>query len=331
LAKWNQINKKPMPTTICSPPAICSPRERSRQRAWGVRRTIPVIEDGQGARPSRSDYISIRFLEVEKRLLEEALRWSTYGKLSAYLRDVGTGWDLRGPVTAKAGILLHWICAYLGQEVGQEEWNELAGLFEALLGTDSLRPGLHLTERHVLGAAAAAGDGDESGALGLIGRRGRGHEVRRQLLEEQKSRDYQINFKISEERKALVDQATAQEGYRTRSEYIRTVLLGWDRAYPALTRCAVALFWARACAGEEVGRDEWLMLDGLIREHTGGFLFSEDVLSGDSLSERKRSQKLRPAGSGDWSLRRAGEHLLGVDQETVFAETGLSKTGPSEV
>lgn len=312
-----------------SPSTICSPCERSRQRAWDVRRTIPVSKDRRLARPSRSAHVSIRFLEVERSLLEESLRHGTYEEMSTYLRDVGTGWDLRGPVTAKAGILLHWICACLGKEVGAEEWRELAGLFEALLGTDSLQAGLHLSERHVLGAVAAAGGEDDSGALGLIGRRGRGRKVR-QKLSRQGSRDCPINFKVSEKRKDLMDRASEQEGYRSMSAYIRAVALGWNRAYPALARCAVVLFWARAHAGEKVRRDEWLRLDGLLREHTGDFLFSEDVLSGDSLLagdsllERKLPQERSPAGGGDWSLRRAGEHLLGVDQETVFAETGLS-------
>lgn len=310
---------------------------RFRERAWDVRRSVPASPEKSrgrgGARPSRSAHVSLRLSEARKALAEESLRHSTYKDLSAFLRGVSTGWDLRAPLAAKAGIALCWAGAHLGTRLKPDTWKELQGLLRALLGTESLGRSLCLAEKHVLAALVAKGSPEgssEDPTLGLIGRRGPGREVRRQLAEGGKQSSG-VTFKILGRRLRIIDRATGQEGFSSRSEYIRAVALGQNRHREALVKGAATLFWARSHVGDEIGPAEWLGLDGLLREHASTYLFPSRCLPGispDTISETSpgisdRDPEIPGAGSGGQSLWQAGAHLLASSPEAISAETGL--------
>lgn len=306
-----------------------------RERAWDARRSVPTIPEKNqgpgGARPSRTATVGFRLSDSRKAIVEESLRHSTYRDLSAFLRGVSTGWDPRAPVAAKAGIVLCWAGAHLGTEVKPKRWEELQRLLRGLLGTESLGRSLRLAEKHVLAALAAKGSPEDSSegslegpTLGLIGRRGPGREVRRRLAKggEQSSR---VNFKVLNKRLHAIDQASDQEGFGSRSGYIRTVALGQNRHREALVKGAAALFWARSHFGEEVGSAEWLRLDGLLREHAGTYLFpsrSLPEMSPDTISGKNSEGSGKD--SGGQSLWQAGAHLLMSSPYAISTETGLS-------
>ncbi len=310
---------------------------RFRGRAWDVRRSVPASSEKSrgrgGTRPSRSAHVSLRLSEARKALAEESLRHSTYKDLSAFLRGVSTGWDLRAPLAAKAGIALCWAGAHLGTRLGPDTWKELQGLLRALLGTESLGRSLCLAEKHVLAALTAEGSPEgssEDPTLGLIGRRGPGREVRRRLAEGGKQSS-KITFKILGRRLRIIDRATGQEGFGSRSDYIRTVALGQNRHREALVKGAATLFWARSHVGEEIGPAEWLGLDGLLREHAGTYLFPSRCLpeiSPNTISETSsgisvRDPEIPGTAPGGQSLWQAGAHLLASSPEAISAETGL--------
>lgn len=312
------------------------PREKPQQRAWDVRRTIPANPETargrKGARPERNAHVSIRLSEARKDLIEESRLHSTYRDSSVFLRAVSTGWDPRAPITAKAGIASCWAGTYLGRKAGRKEWNELERLFRSLLGVRSLEGSLRLAEKHVLAALSAKTAPDRL-ALGLIGRRGAGREIRQQLIREG-GRSCTKTYKISERRLATTDRAVSQEGYSSRSGYIRSVALGQDRSCETLAMGAVVLFWLRSHAGETVDRAEWLQLDGLMREHTGTYLFSDKFLSGESSPSKDYSRDSNGESPSDspssenfptgQSLWRVGAHLLASSADAISAETGLS-------
>lgn len=318
--------------------AISSAYGRCRQRAWDVRRDIPaspeVDHGGKGTRPERSAQVSLRLSEAKKGIIEESLRHSTYRDISAFLRNVSTGWDPRAPIAAKAGITLCWTGAHLGTEVGTQEWEELERLFNALLGIRSLEGGLRLAEKHLLAALAAEADISlESSTLGLIGRRGAGRETRRRLAREE-GQSCTATFKISRKRLALIDRAAEQEGYDNRSAYVRAVALCQDRFYEVFARGAVILFWARSHAREEIGTTEWVRLDGLMREHLGTYLFPSRCLPSKGsrsagLSRDFGDDSVDDSSSDDSflisrSLWRAGAQLLAANPDSISTETGLS-------
>ncbi|MCS3956741.1 hypothetical protein GGP81_003289 [Salinibacter ruber] len=266
-------------------------------------------------------------------MAEESLRHSTYKDLSAFLRGVSTGWDLRAPLAAKAGIALCWAGAHLGTQVQPDTWKELQGLLRALLGTESLGRSLCLAEKHVLAALTAEGSpkgSSEDPTLGLIGRRGPGREVRQRLAEGGKQSS-KITFKILGRRLRIIDRATGQEGFGSRSEYIRAVALGQNRHREALVKGAATLFWARSHVGEEIGPAEWLGLDGLLREHASTYLFPSRCLpeiSPNTISETSpgisgKDPEIPEAAPGGQSLWQAGAHLLASSPEVISAETGL--------
>lgn len=318
---------------------------RFRERAWDARRCVPASPEKSrgrgGARPSRSAHVSLRLSEARKTLAEESLRHSTYKDLSAFLRGVSTGWDLRAPLAAKAGIALCWAGAHLGTQVQPDTWEELEGLFRALLGTESLGQSLCLAEKHVLAALTAGGSpkgssggsprgSSEDPTLGLIGRRGPGREVR-QRLAGGGGQSSKVTFKVLDRRLHAIDRATGQEGFGSRSEYIRAVALGQNRHREALVKGAATLFWARSHVGDEIGPAEWLRLDGLLREHASTYLFpgrclpeiSPNTISETSPGISDRDPEIPEAASGGQSLWQAGAHLLASSPEAISAETGL--------
>ena len=310
--------------------------ERFRQRAWDVRRTVPVSleADRGGVRPGRSAQVSLRLSGARKDLIEESRRHSTYRDISAFLRNVSTGWDPRAPVAAKAGIVLCWTGAHLGTKVEARNWETLERLLKALLGTGDLDQGLYLAEKHVLAALAAEGS-PERPPLGLIGRRGAGREARRRLTREGEQ-NCKACFKVSGKRFATIKKIKEQEGYSSRSGYIRAVALGQNRSRNAFAEGAAVLFWTRSRAGEEIAPAEWLRLDGLLREHTGTYLFpsrslpeiSPDTLSskdsgGDSSNNEFSDNISFSNSSGARSLWQAGAHLLASIPDAISDETGL--------
>ena len=310
---------------------------RFRGRAWDVRRSVPASSEKSrgrgGTRPSRSAHVSLRLSEARKALAEESLRHSTYKDLSAFLRGVSTGWDLRAPLAAKAGIVLCWAGARLGTRLGPDTWEELQGLLRALLGTEDLGQSLCLAEKHVLSALVAKGfpkGSSEDPTLGLIGLRGPGREVRQRLAEGGKQSS-QVAFKILGRRLHAIDRATGQEGFDNRSEYIRAVALGQNRYHGALVKGAATLFWARSHVGDEIGPAEWLRLDGLLREHASTYLFPSRCLpeiSPNTISETSsgisvRDPEIPGTAPGGQSLWQAGAHLLASSPEAISAETGL--------
>lgn len=331
-----------------------------REAAWSVRRGMSTDLSNRRGRPSQGPQVIVRWQEVQADLLDENVAYSTYETPAAYLRGVSTGWDRRAPILAKAGVLLHWIRALAGTPVGKEEWQRLEELFQSLIGRGarglgshagpegrlSLREALRLIEKHVLTAAliskGASAEVEEPGPapLGLVGRRGHGREMRArawaQAAGNEGGKKRALGFPVQAERKALIEQAAERSGYESTSAYVRAVALGWDRHYSALARGAVALLWARACAGEAVGRPEWLRLDGLLREHFEEYLFGREFLSGEVdlceeesprqealLREDISSESTKPARSAEPALKEAQEALLGIGQEAVARETGL--------
>lgn len=278
--------------------------------------------------PSRDDSISVRISPIQRRLLGETLAQSRYRTRSSYLRAVGTGQDRSAPVVAKSGIVLFWTLRHLGGEVGaeeQEELRRLLGLFFQVCGAEEA---LGLARRHLLarrlwatGSAVSEEDlppppgptssqrqstgTSESGpsrprSTGLEGGAGRG------LNGSTASSSVSVSFRLSRERKEILEENVCQSDYGSTSAYLRQLALGRDRALSACRRCETVIRWMEDRLGTSFQAGNWAQLEDLFWDRSGALLLGED------------GQK-----DPDRVLRQGVEHLLGTSLETISQETGI--------